>query len=170
MTEQTWNTYLHLMAVASDEGPRPCVVCWSEDHQTPFPPQLSSSLCSPHALAMRRAYRRKRRRALYPPNWKTLAHRCRERARFRCESCRVRHGAIRYSKRTGAAYQVWLHAAHVYLHDTLNPLPWLRCLCPTCHARYDWRLRQREARVRLERAKHRRALQGHYRKGVVCGS
>jgi hypothetical protein len=169
MMEQIWDTYLPLLAVAPDPEPGPCVVCWYELHQTPFPPQLSSSFCYHHALAIRRAYRRKVRRMRYPANWKRLAFQCRARAGWRCESCRVRHGAIRYSKRTGAAYQVWLHAAHVYLHDTFNPLPWLRCLCPTCHARYDWRLRQREALGRLERAKHRRALQGRDRKSVACG-
>jgi hypothetical protein len=109
------------------------------------------------------------RKKRYPPNWKQLAETCRKNAGYRCKVCRVRHGATRYSKRTGAAYSVWLHAAHVYLHDTLNPLPWLKCMCPTCHGRYDWRLRQREADVQRERAKHRRALQRRDRKGAACG-
>lgn len=98
------------------------------------------------------------RRRLYPVTWPRLSFGCKQDAGWRCQSCRIAQGAIRYSKRTGAAYQVWLHAAHVRLHDTLNPQPALKCLCPTCHGRYDARLRQREARLLLERYKHQRVL------------
>lgn len=95
------------------------------------------------------------RRAMYPPNWKELARAVKEQAGYRCERCHIRQGATRKSKRTGKRYHVWLHAAHVQLHDTRNPYPPLKCLCPTCHGRYDHRLRMREARITLEQLKHR---------------
>ncbi len=98
------------------------------------------------------------RRFFYPPNWPQLATDCKSGAGWRCQSCHIRQGAWRRSKRTGKPYRVWLHAAHNHLHDTLNPQPALRCLCPSCHGRYDYRLRQREARIALERYKHRRLL------------
>ena len=98
------------------------------------------------------------RKCLYPPNWDAIAKACKARADFRCQACRIRHGAIRQSKRTGKDYQVWLHAAHLRLHDTLNPHPALRCFCPSCHGAYDYQLRVREGCVRLERLKHRKAL------------
>ncbi len=94
------------------------------------------------------------RKHLYPANWNRLATDCKELAGWRCQSCRIRHGATRCSQRTGNVYRVWMHAAHVTLHDTLNPQPALRCLCPTCHGRYDYRQRLREARVTLECLKH----------------
>ena len=101
------------------------------------------------------------RKHLYPPNWKQLATACKEGAGWRCQSCHIRHGAKRRSKRTGNMYRVWLHAAHVTLHDTLNPQPALKCLCPRCHGRYDYRQRVREARLSLERLKHQILLQRH---------
>ena len=91
------------------------------------------------------------RRHLYPPNWKAIARAVKEQAGWRCVRCHVRQGAWRKSKRTGRWYRVWLH-------DTLNPHPALQCLCPTCHGRYDYRQRQREARISLERLKHRSLL------------
>lgn len=99
-----------------------------------------------------------RRRKLYPANWQALASHCKENAGWRCQECAIRHGARRKSRRTGRRYRVWLHAAHVHLHDTLNPQPALRALCPTCHGRYDFRLRCREDATWLERCKHRIAL------------
>lgn len=98
------------------------------------------------------------RRALYPPNWNELARACKEDAGWRCASCKIRHGSRRTSQRTGRRYVVYLHAAHVSLDDTRNPCPELRCLCPTCHGRYDVRLRIREGRISLERLKHRLLL------------
>ncbi len=95
------------------------------------------------------------RRWLYPPNWQELATACKQHAGYRCERCRIWQGATRKSKRTGKRYQVWLHAAHVHLHDTRNPAPALKCLCPTCHGTYDHRLRVREGRITLEQLKHR---------------
>lgn len=95
------------------------------------------------------------RRWLYPANWNQLATATKEQAGYRCERCRIRQGARRKSKRTGQPYRVWLHAAHVRLHDTRNPAPDLKCLCPTCHGKYDHRLRVREGRIALERLKHR---------------
>lgn len=99
------------------------------------------------------------RRHLYPPDWKQLATAVKAQAGWRCVRCKVRQGARRKSKRTGCWYRVWLHAAHVVLHDTLNPRPALRCLCPTCHGRYDHQQRVREARIALEVLKHRYARQ-----------
>lgn len=98
------------------------------------------------------------RRELYPPNWKQLATVVKEQAGYRCERCRIRQGATRKSKRTGQPYCVYLHAAHVRLHDTRNPAPLLKCLCPTCHGKYDHRLRVREGRISLEQLKHRYSL------------
>lgn len=95
------------------------------------------------------------RRKLYPANWKQIAHRCKELADWRCEWCGARQRARRKSKRTGKWYRVYLHAAHKWMHDTLNPHPELLCLCPRCHGRYDYWLRLRETIVRLEMLKHR---------------
>lgn len=106
------------------------------------------------------------RRHLYPENWKQLAMACKERANWRCQRCHIHHGKKRISRRTGQVYSVWLHAAHMRLHDTLNPDPELMALCPRCHGRYDYRLRQREKDVHLEVLKHRYALRLH--KGVSC--
>ncbi len=95
------------------------------------------------------------RKRLYPANWPSLSHQCKRGAGWRCQHCHIRHGATRLSNRTGQEYQVWLHAAHVRLHDTLNPDPELFALCPTCHGRYDYWMRMRETVVRLEMLKHR---------------
>lgn len=91
----------------------------------------------------------------YPPNWKQLSRDCKEQAGWRCQSCHIRHGAKRKSKRTGKKYPVWLHAAHVRLNDTHNPHPLLWALCPRCHGRYDYWLRLREGVITLEQLKHR---------------
>jgi len=99
------------------------------------------------------------RKKLYPRNWHELAQQCKELAQWRCERCHIKQGSWRKSKRTGLPYRVWLHAAHVRLHDTFNPRPALMCLCPTCHGRYDYRLRMREAYLFLEILKHRYLLQ-----------
>ncbi len=108
-----------------------------------------------------------RRKHLYPRDWKQLVQRCKAQAQWRCERCRIRHGSRRTSKRTGRRYQVWLHAAHRTLHDTLNPQPALLCLCPTCHGRYDHCMRLREGRVTLECLKHRYQLH-RCGKPVIC--
>ncbi len=94
----------------------------------------------------------------YPRNWKQLARACKQRANWQCEVCHVKQGAERISQRTGAAYTVFLHAAHTTLHDTSNPQPELQALCPTCHGRMDWQLRKREAAVTLEKRKHQLLL------------
>lgn len=95
------------------------------------------------------------RRLQYPPNWEQLATTCKASAGWRCQSCHIRYGSRRISKRTGNPYRVWMHATHLHLHDTHNPAPPLRCLCPSCHGRYDYRLKVREIYVRLELLKHR---------------
>ncbi len=98
------------------------------------------------------------RKRLYPPEWPHLARVFKEQKGWRCERCGIMQGRTRKSKRTGDRYTVYLHAAHVQFNDTLNPNPDLLCLCPTCHGRYDYRLRARARRVSLERRKHQRAL------------
>ncbi len=110
------------------------------------------------------------RKHLYPGNWKEIATACKEAARWRCQRCRIRHGAKRTGKRTGKPYHVWLHAAHMKLHDTHNPHPDLKCLCPTCHAKYDFRLRVREARQTLESLKHQVLLHRHGRHSCAASA
>src|SRR5436853_6036125 len=90
------------------------------------------------------------RRKQYPPNWEQLAWQCKEHAGWQCVKCHVKQGATRVSKRTGAVYTVYLHAAHAH-HDPGNPTPVLLCLCPTCHGRYDHRYRMRQRQIALER-------------------
>lgn len=104
------------------------------------------------------------RRRLYPSNWSKIADACRRAAAWKCQSCKVRHGAVRVSNRTGKLYRVWLHAAHIQFGDTLNPSPRLKCLCPTCHGRYDYKLRVRQGIVDLERLKHKILLR---KRGVL---
>lgn len=89
----------------------------------------------------------------YPRNWPHLARRCKVLARWQCEQCGIRHGD-QYITRSGKPRPIFLHAAHID-HDQHNPCPRLRALCPTCHGLFDWAYREREARIRLERRKHR---------------
>lgn len=89
----------------------------------------------------------------YPANWLEMARECKERAEWRCQHCTVEHGTERLSKRTGQPYQVRLAAAHLD-HDPENCDPRLAALCPSCHGRYDWTWREREADIKLERMKH----------------
>lgn len=95
-------------------------------------------------------------RGKYPPNWPQLATLCKERADYRCENCGIEQYAIAESRK-GTWYIIYLHAAHVH-HDPPNRQPELRCLCISCHARYDYAWRQREKRVELEQLKHRLLL------------
>ena len=94
----------------------------------------------------------------YPRNWRELAIACKERANWHCEECGVTQKTERISHRTGAVYSVFLHAAHMKLHDTQNHQPELQALCPTCHGRRDWQLRKREAEGTLEKRKHQLLL------------
>ena len=94
----------------------------------------------------------------YPHNWRELAIACKERANWQCEGCGVTQHTERISQRTGAVYTVFLHAAHMKLHDTANQQPELQALCPTCHGRQDWQLRKREAEGTLEKHKHQLLL------------
>jgi hypothetical protein len=64
--------------------------------------------------------------------------------------------AIATSKR-GKPYFIYLAACHVN-HDKGNPQPTLRCLCISCHSRFDYQRKQREARIRIELLKHLRLL------------
>jgi hypothetical protein len=90
----------------------------------------------------------------YPHNWRALAIACKKRAGLKCEECHVIQGTERISHHTGAVYTVYLHAAHTTLHDTSNPDPELKALCPTCHGRLDWQLRKQEVEASLEKRKH----------------
>ena len=94
----------------------------------------------------------------YPQNWQALALACKERANWQCEGCGVTQRTQRISKRTGAVYRVFLHAAHTKLHDTNNSQPELHALCPTCHGRLDWQLRKTETEGTLEKHKHQLLL------------
>lgn len=95
-------------------------------------------------------------RAKYPPNWEQLARQCKERAAWRCEHCGAEQYSIAISKHN-TPYMIYLHAAHKY-HDKENPTPDLIALCVACHARHDWRYKQSQARVHLERLKHLKRL------------
>lgn len=95
-------------------------------------------------------------REAYPDTWEALALACKERAGWECEHCGVRQYQLMTSRK-GKPYIVYLHAAHKN-HDRDNPAPELLCLCISCHARYDYRHKQREARIRLERMKHLKLL------------
>jgi len=90
----------------------------------------------------------------YPRNWQELACACKQCAGWECEVCHVPQGTERISKRTGAVYQVYLHAAHTRLNDTSNQHPTLKALCPTCHGQLDWQLRKTDADGTLEQLKH----------------
>jgi hypothetical protein len=94
----------------------------------------------------------------YPRNWRELAIACKKRANLQCEECHVTQGTECISRRTGAVYNVFLHAAHTTLHDTSNPNPTLKALCPTCHGRLDWQLRKQEIAATLEMRKHQLLL------------
>lgn len=95
-------------------------------------------------------------RARYPVNWPDLALACKERAGWRCEECLVKQHSIRVSRR-GTPYFIYLHAAHIN-DDPENPAPELRCLCISCHARYDYQRKERAAALRLEILKHLKLL------------
>ncbi len=95
----------------------------------------------------------RKRKKNYPKNWKQQAWQCKEDAGWRCATCKIHHRAKRISKRTGKRYRVYLHAAHLD-HDVDNPTPRLRCLCPTCHGKYDYRSRMKQQRIALEQLKH----------------
>ena len=95
-------------------------------------------------------------REQYPANWQELAAACKARAGWECEHCGARQYQLMTSRK-GTPYIIYLHAAHVH-HDRENPNPELLCLCISCHARYDYRHKQREANVRLERMKHLKLL------------
>src|SRR5437588_4180257 len=102
--------------------------------------------CVATPLFVRRAmYKRDR----YPKNWDELSRQCKELANWRCERCNIKHGSWRQSKRTGNRYKVYLHAAHMKLHDTNNPAPELQALCPSCHGKLDFKLRMRECETRI---------------------
>lgn len=100
----------------------------------------------------------------YPKNWAALARACKERANWACEQCGAKQYEIATS-RTGHPYVIYLHAAHIN-HDARNPEPDLKCLCPSCHGKHDFHHRVREQRVRVERLKHRLALNA---RGILYG-
>jgi hypothetical protein len=91
-------------------------------------------------------------RKRYPPTWESLAANCKERANWQCEHCGAEQFSIAISKK-GTPYFIYLHAAHKN-HDKENPTPELLCLCVSCHARYDYKERERQKRIVLEQIKH----------------
>jgi hypothetical protein len=92
-------------------------------------------------------------RWLYPANWEKLARECKERAGWHCEECGIAHLAWRINQETGEAKRAILCAAHLD-HDPWNPHPRLRALCLSCHARYDYSVRERARWLALERKRH----------------
>ena len=101
-------------------------------------------------------------RKQYPDHWKQLADACKARAGYQCEQCGVKQFEV-IEGRTGLPYMVYLHAAHADPKQRKDePAPHLICLCPRCHAKYDYAVKQRQARVALERLKHQRLLARHY--------
>lgn len=91
-----------------------------------------------------------KRRKLYPKNWRQLAYECKKQAKWQCEVCHAQQNEQRYSRRSGALYEMKLVAAHLDMHDEANCTPRLMCMCPSCHAIYDIELRIIEARLRHE--------------------
>lgn len=102
-------------------------------------------------------------RWLYPANWEQMAVACKARAGGRCEACGIAHGSQVVNEDTGVVRVVYLAATHPD-HDPWNEQARLRCLCPSCHMRYDWSWQQRERRVALEKMRHRILLR--YRFGL----
>ena len=100
-------------------------------------------------------YKRKR----YPPNWRQLSFECKKRAGWKCEICGIRQCDTCISKRTGAEYVVYLHAAHMQENDTENTQPELKALCPKHHGILDAKRRRRAKRIALEKLKHRKLLE-----------
>ncbi len=96
------------------------------------------------------------KRKRYPENWEAIAQACKELAGWTCQHCGIEQYAL-VESRAGRPYIIYLHAAHVY-HDQSNQQPELLCLCISCHARYDYRHKQQEKLVELERLKHRKLL------------
>jgi hypothetical protein len=146
-------------------GGRYCLVVRSSKHPVPKFADPSTEHLPPGGkthtgilpLVTRSTVVKPERRKRYPPNWEQLAWHCKEQAGWRCSTCKIKHGAQRISKRTGAVYTVYLHAAHAH-HDPGNLTPVLLCLCPTCHGRYDHRYRMRQRQITLERLKHQKLL------------
>lgn len=95
-------------------------------------------------------------RRRYPNNWEELARACKEAANWQCVHCGRKQYEIVISKRN-RPYFIYLHAAHKN-NDPENDNPELLCLCISCHTRYDYERKKREAQVRLERMKHLRLL------------
>ena len=99
---------------------------------------------------------KKWQRQQYPSEWEALAHACKVRAGWKCEHCGIAQFTV-IESRTGQPYLIYLHAAHADpAQSKSEPQPHLIALCVRCHARYDYAIRQRAARVALERLKHQR--------------
>ena len=90
-------------------------------------------------------------RKRYPKNWKHQATVCKEKAQWHSEMCKEAHLKLKVSKRTGLAYWMRLHAAHI---GRYTKSPQLKALCPSCHAKLDWQHRKEQARIRFEQMKH----------------
>lgn len=103
----------------------------------------------------------------YPQDWQDRARICKEQAGWKCAQCCVEQYTVIVPSMEALKVvvdseihhpkMIHLHAAHVN-HDTSNPEAELRCLCASCHGRYDHRHRTREARVALERLRHQLSL------------
>ena len=104
-----------------------------------------------------RIARHPRRYARKLSTWQRRAIACKSQDHWKCLHCGVHQFKVEVSVR-GVPYFVYLHAAHIHEGDTRYPGRILITLCPACHARYDAQHRERVARVRIERLKHRKLL------------
>ncbi len=94
-------------------------------------------------------------RKRYPKNWKQQATACKEQAHWQCETCKEAHCTWKVSKRAGLVYRMRLHAAHI---GRYAKRPYLKALCPSCHAKLDWQRRKAQTHLRMERLKHQMLL------------
>ena len=73
----------------------------------------------------------------YPPDWKAISARIRERAGNRCEQCGVENGALIMRQALGKLVKIVLTVAHLDHDTTHNTDDNLACLCQRCHLNYD---------------------------------
>ncbi len=74
---------------------------------------------------------------LYPKHWREIREAVKERACHRCEECGVEEGTLMTSRHTGKRYILYLHAAHLGDNPRDGRMRNLRCLCPSCHMKFD---------------------------------
>ena len=75
-------------------------------------------------------------RSQYPPDWEQKSQAFRAEHNYTCEDCGYVQGDPLISK-AGREYPGTVDAAHYWANDTHNPDPQLRCLCKSCHRKWD---------------------------------